>query len=89
MASRRFTVDPVKKKEFINIFILMPETCVDDATRKADFTEKDIVNLLVQHSLQHALPGRSIKGLKAYIACQRKHPPHLPIDPAAAHSQTE
>jgi len=47
MASRRFTVDPVKKKEFINIFLLMPETRVDDAMRKAEFTKKDIAKGLL------------------------------------------
>ena len=84
MASRRFTVDPVKKKEFINIFLLMPETRVDDAMRKAEFTEKDIADLLLRRSLQRALPGGSITGLQDYIARQRKQPPpHLPVDPAA------
>ena len=85
MASRRFTVDPVKKKEFINIFLLMPETRVDDAMRKAEFTKKDIADLLLRRSLQRALPGGSITGLKDYIARQRKQPPpHLPVDPAAS-----
>jgi len=85
MASRRFTVDPVKKKEFINIFLLVPETCVDDAMRKAEFTKKDIADLLLRCSLQRALPGGSIKGLQDYIARQRKQPPPhlLPVDPAA------
>jgi hypothetical protein len=45
MASRRFTVDLAKKKDFINIFLLMPETGVNDAMRKAKFTEKDIADL--------------------------------------------
>ncbi len=31
MASRRFTVDLAKKKEFINIFLLMPESSVLNA----------------------------------------------------------
>ncbi len=82
----------MKKKEFINIFLLMPETSVNDAMRKTEFTKKDIPDLLLRRFLQHALPGRSIKGLKAYIAGllmppsdQHKHPPHLPVDPAAAH----
>ena len=84
MASRQFTVDPVKKKEFINIFLLMPETRVDDAMRKAEFTEKDIADLPLRRSLQRALPGGSITGLKDYIARQREQPPpHLPVDPAA------
>ncbi len=59
MTSRRFTVDPMKKQEFINIFLLMPETCVDDAMRKAEFTEKDIADLLLWRFLQRAfLVGR-------------------------------
>jgi hypothetical protein len=33
MASRRFTVDSAKKKEFINIFLLMPESSVLNARR--------------------------------------------------------
>ena len=86
MASRQFTVDWAKKREFINIFLLMPESSVVIAMRQATFTKEDIANLPLRCSLQHALPGGSIKGLKAYIARQRsKHPPHLlPVDPAAA-----
>ena len=64
MASRRFTVDLAKKKDFIYIFLLMPETGVDDAMRKAKFTEEDIADLKMRRFLQHALPGGSIKGLK-------------------------
>ena len=86
MASRQFTVDSAKKREFINIFLLMPESSVLNAMRQATFTKEDIVDLPLQRFLQHALPGGSIKGLKAYIARQRSmHPPHLPVDPAAAH----
>ena len=86
MASRQFTVDSAKKREFINIFLLMPESSVLNAMRQATFIEKDIADLTLRRSLQRALPGGSIKGLKAYIARQRsKHPPHLPVDPTAAH----
>jgi hypothetical protein len=45
MASRRFTVDSAKKKDFLNIFLLMPETRVDDAMKQARFTEEDIADL--------------------------------------------
>jgi hypothetical protein len=68
MAILGYTVDSAKKKELINIFLLMPETRVDDAMKKAKFTEEDIANLLLRCLLQRALPGGSIKGLKAYIA---------------------
>jgi hypothetical protein len=85
MASRQFTVDSAKKKEFINIFLLMPESSIINAMRQATFTEEDITDLPLRRSLQLALPGGSIKGSKAYIARQRKQPPHLPVDPTAAH----
>ena len=86
MASRQLTVDSAKKREFVNIFLLMPESSVLNAMRQATFTEEDIADLPLRRFLQHALPGGSIKGLKAYIARQRsKHPPYLPVDPAAAH----
>jgi hypothetical protein len=100
MASRQFTVDLAKKKEFINIFLLMPESSVLNAMRQAKFTKEDIADVRLRRFLQRALPGGLIKGLKAYIAgllllppdcrqrtpdcCQCQHP-HLPIDPAAAH----
>ena len=68
MASRRFTVDLAKKKKFVDIFLLMPETRVADAMRSAKFTKEDIANLGMRRFLQRALPGGSIKGLKAYVA---------------------
>jgi hypothetical protein len=68
MASRRFTVDSAKKKKFVDIFLLMPETRVADAMRSAKFTEEDIANLTLRRFLQRALPGGSIQGLKAYVA---------------------
>jgi hypothetical protein len=36
MASRQLTVDSAKKKEFINIFLLMPESSVLNAMRQAN-----------------------------------------------------
>jgi hypothetical protein len=75
MASRQFTVDSVKKQYFINIFLLMPETGVNDAMRKAKFTEEDIADLQLRRFLQRALPGGSIKGLKAHIAGLLPPPP--------------
>ncbi len=76
MASRGFTVDSAKKKEFINIFLLMPESSVLNAMRQATFTEEDIANLQMWRFLQRALPGGSIKGLRAYIAGLLPLPPH-------------
>jgi hypothetical protein len=90
MASRRFTVDPAKKKEFINIFLLMPESSILNAMKQAKFTEEDIADLRMRRYLQRALPGGSIKGLQAYIAGllppppdrrQRKPPPEMASSP--------
>ena len=82
MASRRFTVDSAKKKEFINIFFLMPESSIINAMKQAKFTKEDIVDLRMRRFLQRALPGGSIKGLKAYIAGLLPPPP----DPMTAAS---
>jgi len=68
MASRQFTVDLAKKKKFVDIFLLMPETRVADAMRSAKFTKEDIANLAMRCFLQRALPGGLIQGLKAYVA---------------------
>jgi hypothetical protein len=75
MASRQFTVDSAKKKEFINIFLLVPESSVLNAMKQAKFTEEDIADLRMRRFLQRALPGGSIKGLKAYIAGLLPPPP--------------
>jgi hypothetical protein len=48
MASKRFTVDLAKKKKFVDIFLLLPETRVADAMRSAKFTEEDIANLTMR-----------------------------------------
>ena len=68
MSSRLFKVHSAKKKKFINIFLLMPESSVINAMRQATFTEEDIANVHLRRFLQRALPGGSIKGFKAYIA---------------------
>ena len=76
-----------KKKKFVDIFLLMPETRVADAMRSAKFTEEDIPNLTMRRFLQRALPGGSIQGLKAYVAglllpqpCHNQRPTRLVDD---------
>ncbi len=41
MASRRFTVDPAKKKKFLNFILQMPKLRVPDAMKLAMFSDKD------------------------------------------------
>ncbi len=59
----------------------MPETDAADAMRSAKFTNEDIADLQMRHFLQRALPGGSIKGLKAYVA-GLLHPMQLGDDAA-------
>ena len=61
------TVDPALKKQFIKIFLMLPDSTVIDAMRQANFTKEDIVNHKMRRYLQRALPGGSIKGMKAKI----------------------
>ena len=56
------TVDSAKKKKFISIFILRPESSVINVMKQAKFTKEDIANVHLRRFLQHALPGGSIKG---------------------------
>jgi hypothetical protein len=69
------TVDSAKKKNFISIFFLWPESSVDNVMKQAKFTEEDIANVNLRRYLQRALPGGSIKGLQAYIAGLLPPPP--------------
>ena len=72
MPSREITVDPEKQNKFVNILLMKPTTCVADAMRSAEFTEEDITDLRIRRFLQRALPGGSIKGLKAFVAGPRR-----------------
>ncbi len=56
--------------------------------KQAKFTKEDIANVHLRRFLQHALPGGSIKGFKAYIAGlllppprHNPHPERLVDDP--------
>jgi hypothetical protein len=62
------TVDPAKKEKFINIFIQRPKSSVFSVMKQAKFTKEDIADVALRRFLQRALPGGSIKGLKAYIS---------------------
>jgi hypothetical protein len=61
------TVDPALKKLFIKIFLKTPDSTVINAMRQANFTEENIANIKMRRYLQRALPGGSIKGMKAKI----------------------
>ncbi len=68
MASRRFTVDPAKKKKFLNFILQLPKLRVPDAMKLAMFSDKDIADLGLRRFLQRALPGGTVNAMKAHLA---------------------
>ncbi len=67
MASRRFTVDPAKKKKFLNFILQMPKLRVPDAMKLVMFSDEDIADLGLRRFLQCALPGGTVKAMKAHL----------------------
>jgi hypothetical protein len=67
MASRRFTVDPAKKMKFLNFILQMPKLRVPDAMKLAMFSDKDIADTSLRRFLQCALPGGTVKAMKAHL----------------------
>jgi hypothetical protein len=59
MASRRFTVDPAKKKKFLNFILQMPKLHVPDAMKLAMFSNEDIADLRLRRFLQRPPRGHS------------------------------
>jgi hypothetical protein len=70
--------DPVKLNKLIKIFRWMPQILVPAAMTLAEYSNKEIADLSFCRFLQHALPGRSLKGLKAHVAGDI---PTLPVPP--------
>ncbi len=67
MASRRVTVDPAKKKKFLNFILQTPKLRVPDAMKLAMFSDEDITDLGLRRFLQHPLPGGTVKAMKAHL----------------------
>jgi hypothetical protein len=76
MASRRFTIDPAKKKKFLNFILQMPKLHVPDAMKLAMFSNKDITDLGLRRFLQRALLGGTVKAMKMHLGAF--HPPEPP-----------
>jgi hypothetical protein len=74
MASRRFTVDPAKKKKFLNFILQMPKLCVPDAMKLAMFSDEDITDLRLRCFLQRALPGGTVEAMEVHLGAF--HPPN-------------
>jgi hypothetical protein len=54
MASRRFTVDPTKKKKFLNFILQMPKLRVPDAMKLAMFSDEDTASSRVRSSTERS-----------------------------------
>jgi hypothetical protein len=65
---RSSSADPAKLKNLIAIFLWMPQIQLQEARELAKYSDKDITDVAFCLFLQHALPGRSLKGLRAYVA---------------------
>jgi hypothetical protein len=85
MASRRFTVDPAKKKKFLNFILQMPKLRVPDAIKLVMFSDEDITNLGLRRFLQRALPGGTVKVMKVHLGAFL--PPEPP--PPSCHDQCQ
>jgi hypothetical protein len=70
--------DPAKLKNLIVIFLWMPQIQLQEAMGLAKYSIKEIADIAFRGLLQRALPGGSIKGLRAHVA--RDVPP-LPAPP--------
>ncbi len=68
IASRRFTIDPAKKKKFLNFILQSPKLRVPDAMKLAMFSDEDIAELGLRRFLQRALPGGTVNAMKAHLA---------------------
>jgi len=82
MASRRFTVDPAKKKKFLNFLLQSPKLRVPDAMKLANFSDEDIADLALRRFLQRALPGGTVKAMKAHLGDYLLPPKPPPPDRA-------
>jgi hypothetical protein len=85
MVSRQFTVDPAKKKKFLNFILQMPKLRVPDAMKLAMFSNEDIADLGLMRFLQRALPGGIVKAMKGHLGAFL--PPKPP--PPSHHDQCQ
>ncbi len=66
--SRSSLVNPGKLKNLIKIFNWVPHLCVPDAMNLANYSNEEIADASFCQADQRALPGRSLKGLRVYVA---------------------
>lgn len=65
---RSSSADPAKLKKLIKIFLRMPLLQLRDAMNLAKYSDEEIADVAFRRFLQRALPGRSLKGLRAHVA---------------------
>jgi hypothetical protein len=62
---RSSSANPAKLKKLIAIFLWMPQIQLQEAMELAKYSDKEIANVTFHRFLQCALPGGSLKGLRA------------------------
>ncbi len=75
---RSNVVDPATLKKLIKIFLQMLQIHMLEAMKLAEYSNKEIANHSFCRFLQHALPGKSLKELRAHIS---GNVPILPVPP--------
>jgi hypothetical protein len=66
--SRWSSVDPGKLNTLFKIFKWVPHLCVPDAMKLANYSDEEIADVVLRPTLQRALPGGSLNGLRVHIA---------------------
>jgi hypothetical protein len=56
-----------RRRSFLNFILQMPKLRVPDAMKLAMFSDEDIADLGLRRFLQRALPGGTVKAMKAHL----------------------
>ena len=72
---RSTTADPAKLKKLKKIMIQAPTLQLQQAMKAAKYSDEEIADIAFRRFLQWALPGGSMKGLRAGIAARLPAPP--------------
>ena len=72
---RSTTADPAKLKKLKKIMIQAPTLQLRHAMKAASYSDEEIADIAFRHFLQQALPGGSMKGLRAGVDARLPAPP--------------
>ena len=72
---RSTTADPAKLKKLKKIMIQAPTLQLRHAMKAANYSDEEIADIAFRRFLQRALPGGSMKGLRAGVDARLPAPP--------------